>query len=52
MNAPASAAHLAIAQRDVPAAFLEALKGRFGDNCSTAQATREQLGRDESAFTT
>ena len=52
MNAPTSAAHLAIAQRDVPAAFLEALKARFGDNCSTAQVIREQHGRDESAFTT
>ena len=52
MNAPTSAAHLAIAQRDVPAAFLEALKARFGENCSTALVVREQHGRDESAFTT
>ena len=52
MNAPTPAAHLAVAQRDVPAAFLEALKARFGDNCSTAQVIREQHGRDESAFTT
>src|SRR5574343_307842 len=52
MNAPTSAAHLSIAQRDVPAAFLDALKARFGDNCSTAQVIREQHGRDESAFTT
>jgi len=52
MNAPTPVAHLAIAQRDVPAAFLEALKARFGENCSTAQVIREQHGRDESAFTT
>ena len=52
MNAPTPAAHLQIAQRDVPAAFLEALKARFGDNCSTAQVICEQHGRDESAFTT
>ena len=52
MNAPTPAAHLAIAQRDVPAAFLAALQARFGPNCSTAQVIREQHGRDESAFTT
>ena len=52
MNAPTPAAHLAIAPREVPAAFLDALKARFGENCSTAQVIREQHGRDESAFTT
>ena len=52
MNAPTPAAHLAIAQRNVPQAFLDALKARFGENCSTAQVIREQHGRDESAFTT
>jgi D-lactate dehydrogenase (cytochrome) len=52
MNAPTNAAHLAIAQREVPAAFLEALRARFGASCSTAQVVREQHGRDESAFTT
>ncbi|MFN5177967.1 FAD-binding oxidoreductase [Limnohabitans sp.] len=31
---------------------MEALKARFGENCSTAQVIREQHGRDESAFTT
>ena len=38
MNAPTPAAHLApeIAQREVPEAFLAALKARFGNNCSTA----------------
>jgi D-lactate dehydrogenase (cytochrome) len=52
MNAPTAAAHLSIALRDVPAAFLDALKARFGNNCSTAQVIREQHGRDESVFTT
>jgi len=54
MNAPTHAAHLApeIAQRAVPEALLEALKARFGVNCSTALVVREQHGRDESAFTT
>ena len=51
MNAPTSAAHLAIAQREVPAAFLQALQARFGANCSTALVIREQHGRDESVFT-
>ncbi len=36
--------------RPVPAAMIEALKARFGDRCSTAQAVREQHGRDESPF--
>jgi D-lactate dehydrogenase (cytochrome) len=54
MNAPTPTAHLTpeISQRAVPEAFLAALKARFGDRCSTAQALREQHGRDESAFTT
>ena len=54
MNAPTHAAHLApeIAQRAVPEVLLEALKARFGVNCSTALVVREQHGRDESAFTT
>ncbi len=53
MNAPLPT-HLLpqIRQRDIPAAFLEALKARFGANCSTALVIREQHGRDESAFTT
>ena len=51
MNAPTPVAHLAIAQREVPDAFLDALKSRFGANCSTALAVREQHGRDESVFT-
>jgi D-lactate dehydrogenase (cytochrome) len=54
MNAPTQAAHLApeMAQRTVPEVLLEALKARFGINCSTALVVREQHGRDESAFTT
>ncbi len=53
MNAPLSP-HLLpeIHQRNVPEAFIEALRQRFGANCSTAMAVREQHGRDESAFTT
>ncbi len=53
MNAPLPN-HLLpeIHQREVPAALLDALKARFGANCSTALAVREQHGRDESAFTT
>jgi D-lactate dehydrogenase (cytochrome) len=53
MNAPLPT-HLLplIRQRDIPVAFLEALKARFGANCSTAQVIREQHGRGESAFTT
>ena len=52
MNAPTPAAHLApdVKARPVPQAFLDALKARFGDNCSTALVIREQHGRDESAF--
>jgi D-lactate dehydrogenase (cytochrome) len=53
MNAPTSHDHLVpvISQRDIPPAFVEALKSRFAANCSTAQVVREQHGRDESAFT-
>jgi D-lactate dehydrogenase (cytochrome) len=52
MNAPADLSHLVpeIHQRDVPAALIDALKARFGANCSTAMAVREQHGRDESSF--
>jgi D-lactate dehydrogenase (cytochrome) len=38
------------AVRPVPEGFVEALKTRFGNNCSTAMVVREQHGRDESAF--
>ncbi|HSV48026.1 MAG TPA: FAD-linked oxidase C-terminal domain-containing protein [Ramlibacter sp.] len=52
MNAPTEFAHLVpeIHQREVPSALIDALKARFGDNCSTAMAVREQHGRDESSF--
>ncbi|MDD0840271.1 FAD-linked oxidase C-terminal domain-containing protein [Curvibacter sp. HBC61] len=52
MNAPTATLHLLpeVNQREVPAALIEALKARFGDQCSTAQAVREQHGRDESSF--
>ncbi|NML42453.1 FAD-binding protein [Ramlibacter sp. G-1-2-2] len=52
MNAPAALSHLVpeVHQRDVPAALVAALKARFGEQCSTAIAVREQHGRDESSF--
>jgi D-lactate dehydrogenase (cytochrome) len=52
MNAPTALSQLtpAIALREVPDALIEALKARFGDNCSTALAVRTQHGRDESSF--
>jgi D-lactate dehydrogenase (cytochrome) len=49
MNAP----HDLLARgeaRLVPPAMLSALRQRFGDRCSTADAVREQHGRDESPF--
>ena len=53
MNAPASLAHLTpeLRLREVPAELIQALQTRFAAQCSTAQAVREQHGRDESAFT-
>ena len=53
MNAPTPLAHLApdIQLRPVPPELIAALQERFGARCSTAQAVREQHGRDESAFT-
>jgi D-lactate dehydrogenase (cytochrome) len=53
MNAPTHHQHLTpvISQREVPAEMIAALQARFGANCSTALAVREQHGRDESAFT-
>lgn len=52
MNAPTDHHHLApeLQLREVPAALVEALQQRFGARCSTAQAVREQHGRDESIF--
>jgi D-lactate dehydrogenase (cytochrome) len=53
MNAPdPQAAWLPDApRRDVPDDLIQALKTRFGTQCSTALVVREQHGRDESAFT-
>jgi D-lactate dehydrogenase (cytochrome) len=52
MNAPTAISHLVpeVHQREVPQALLDALAKRFGANCSTALAVREQHGRDESSF--
>ena len=52
MNAPAAPTQLLpeITQRPVPEAFLQALTERFGAQCSTALAVREQHGRDEGAI--
>ena len=49
MNAPLPA-HLMprLAPRPMPAEMLAALQAQFGTRCSTAQAVREQHGRDES----
>ena len=54
MNAPGSSHHVLpqVARRDVCPEALQALQARFGEQCSLAQAVREQHGRDESAFTT
>ena len=51
MNAPLPT-HLLpeIAQRETPAALIEALQARFAAQCSTALVVREQHGRDESSF--
>ena len=54
MNAPLP--HLALAPisghtpRPVTSTLLQALRGHFGERCSTAQAVREQHGRDESTY--
>jgi D-lactate dehydrogenase (cytochrome) len=52
MNAPTALSHLVpeFHPRAVPQALLDALRERFGANCSTAMAVREQHGRDESSF--
>ena len=52
MNAPTRPLHLMpdVNQRAVPPQLIEALKSRFGANCSTALVVREQHGRDESSF--
>jgi D-lactate dehydrogenase (cytochrome) len=53
MNAPTHPTHLLpqVNQRAVPAALIDALKARFGQQLSTALVVREQHGRDESAYT-
>jgi D-lactate dehydrogenase (cytochrome) len=47
MNAPTPLRQVA---RPLPEAFLDALRSRFGGQCSTAAAVREHHGRDESAY--
>jgi D-lactate dehydrogenase (cytochrome) len=51
MTSPTSDLLPTVNQREVPAALLEALKTRFGNQFSAALVVREQHGRDESAFT-
>jgi D-lactate dehydrogenase (cytochrome) len=47
MNAPVSVSALS---KPLPEAFLEQLRTRFGEQCSTAAAVRDHHGRDESAY--
>ena len=51
MNAPLPG-HLLpeFRMRETPQAFIDALKARFAERCSTALVVREQHGRDESSF--
>jgi len=51
MNAPLPSQLMPkLEPRNAPPELIEALKARFGDRCSVAQAVREQHGRDESPF--
>ena len=52
MNAPLPLSHLApeVRQRELPTSLVPDLQRRFGAQCSSAQAVREQHGRDESIF--
>ncbi len=52
MNAPLSGTHLLpeVHARAIPPALMDALRGRFQNQFSTALVIREQHGRDESAF--
>ena len=51
MNAPLPAHVLPeIICRETPSVFIDALKSRFAERCSTALVVREQHGRDESSF--
>ncbi|ANJ73500.1 FAD-binding protein [Ralstonia insidiosa] len=48
MNHPAPPSQLI--RRPIPQAMLDALRARFGDRLSTAEAVRAHHGRDESAY--
>lgn len=48
MNHPAPPSQLI--RKPIPAAMLDALRARFGDRFSTAEAVRAHHGRDESAY--
>ena len=52
MNAPVAPTALPaeFVQRPIPEEFLQALSARFGSQCSTALAVREQHGRDEGSI--
>ena len=52
MNAPVAPTSLQpeFVQRPIPEEFLQALQARFGGQCSTALAVREQHGRDEGSI--
>jgi D-lactate dehydrogenase (cytochrome) len=52
LNAPTGHTHLLpdVAQRPVPQALIDALKARFGANCSTAMVIRQHHGKDESSY--
>ena len=52
MNAPVAHNTLQpeFVQRPIPEEFLQALQTRFGSQCSTALAVREQHGRDEGSI--
>lgn len=52
MNAPVAHTTLQpdFVQRPIPEEFLQALQARFGSQCSTALAVREQHGRDEGSI--
>src|SRR5262245_41673733 len=41
---------VSVLPRPMPVEMIDALRGRFGERFSTAQAVREQHGRDESPF--
>jgi D-lactate dehydrogenase (cytochrome) len=52
MNAPDTHLLPQVVRRPVPEQALIDLQHRFGAQCSTARAVRDQHGRDESAYTT